>query len=81
LVQIPLFIVHVWLRRAHVEVPVSGSIILADVLLKLGGEVGGYVVLGVFRVVFNFGFDFSVAWIVLSLVGGIFIWFVLHTAD
>jgi NADH-ubiquinone oxidoreductase chain 4 len=37
LVKIPLFIVHLWLPKAHVEAPVSGSIILAGVLLKLGG--------------------------------------------
>jgi NADH-ubiquinone oxidoreductase chain 4 len=37
LVRIPIFIVHLWLPRAHVEAPVSGSMILAGVLLKLGG--------------------------------------------
>ena len=30
----PKFIVHLWLPKAHVEAPVSGSIILAGVLLK-----------------------------------------------
>lgn len=28
---------HLWLPKAHVEAPVSGSMILAGVLLKLGG--------------------------------------------
>lgn len=37
LVKIPLFIFHLWLPKAHVEAPVAGSIILAGVLLKLGG--------------------------------------------
>jgi NADH:ubiquinone oxidoreductase subunit 4 (chain M) len=37
LVRIPMFMVHLWLPRAHVEAPVSGSIILAGVSLKLGG--------------------------------------------
>uniref|UniRef100_UPI0030FEAC39 NADH dehydrogenase subunit 4 n=1 Tax=Salurnis marginella TaxID=1453305 RepID=UPI0030FEAC39 len=37
LVKFPLFGVHLWLPKAHVEAPVSGSMILAGVLLKLGG--------------------------------------------
>ena len=37
LVKFPIFLVHQWLPKAHVEAPVSGSMILAGVLLKLGG--------------------------------------------
>merc|ERR1712106_433568 len=37
LVKFPVFGFHLWLPKAHVEAPVSGSIILAGVLLKLGG--------------------------------------------
>ena len=37
LVKFPIYLVHLWLPKAHVEAPVSGSIILAGVLLKLGG--------------------------------------------
>jgi len=36
-VKLPIFFFHVWLPKAHVEAPVGGSIILAGVLLKLGG--------------------------------------------
>lgn len=37
LVKIPLYGVHLWLPKAHVEAPVAGSIVLAAILLKLGG--------------------------------------------
>ena len=37
LVKFPIYGVHLWLLKAHVEAPVAGSIILAGVLLKLGG--------------------------------------------
>lgn len=36
-VKIPMFPVHTWLPDAHVEAPTGGSVILAAVLLKLGG--------------------------------------------
>lgn len=35
-IKIPMYIVHIWLPKAHVEAPVYGSIILAGVLLKIG---------------------------------------------
>jgi len=37
LVKIPVYFGHLWLPKAHVEAPIAGSIILAGVLLKLGG--------------------------------------------
>lgn len=37
LVKLPIFGFHQWLPKAHVEAPVFGSMILAAVLLKLGG--------------------------------------------
>jgi NADH-ubiquinone oxidoreductase chain 4 len=36
-VKIPMFPFHIWLPEAHVEAPTTGSIILASLLLKLGG--------------------------------------------
>nr|AFE62822.1 NADH dehydrogenase subunit 4 [Liobagrus obesus] len=37
LVKMPLYGIHLWLPKAHVEAPVAGSMVLAAVLLKLGG--------------------------------------------
>nr|AEL97440.1 NADH dehydrogenase subunit 4 [Typhlonarke aysoni] len=37
MVKMPLYGVHLWLPKAHVEAPIAGSMILAAVLLKLGG--------------------------------------------
>lgn len=36
-VKIPMIPFHIWLPQAHVEAPISGSILLAGILLKLGG--------------------------------------------
>nr|QQQ88784.1 NADH dehydrogenase subunit 4 [Hyalella kochi] len=37
LTKFPMYGVHLWLLKAHVEAPVAGSMILAGVMLKLGG--------------------------------------------
>nr|QIM14761.1 NADH dehydrogenase subunit 4 [Peromyscus perfulvus] len=37
LIKMPMYGVHLWLPKAHVEAPIAGSMILAAVLLKLGG--------------------------------------------
>jgi len=36
-VKVPMWPVHTWLPQAHVEAPTAGSVILAGVLLKMGG--------------------------------------------
>nr|URX52833.1 NADH dehydrogenase subunit 4 [Bifiditermes rogierae] len=68
LVSMPMFLVHLWLPSAHVEAPVSGSMILAGVLLKLGG----YGLLRIFPALTNF-FNLGFIWISISLIGGVLI--------
>ena len=36
LIKMPMFLVHLWLPKAHVEAPTVGSMILAGLTLKLG---------------------------------------------
>nr|BBI37584.1 NADH dehydrogenase subunit 4 [Trimma rubromaculatum] len=37
LAKLPLYGIHLWLPKAHVEAPIAGSMVLAAILLKLGG--------------------------------------------
>nr|QLD22212.1 NADH dehydrogenase subunit 4 [Hadrosciurus pyrrhinus] len=37
MVKMPLYGLHLWLPKAHVEAPIAGSMALAAILLKLGG--------------------------------------------
>ena len=72
LVKLPQFLLHSWLLKAHVEAPTTGSMILAGVLLKLGGY-------GLFLTskIFSFGVvKFSWVLVSLALWGGFYAAFI-----
>nr|QXU57687.1 NADH dehydrogenase subunit 4 [Cherax cairnsensis] len=69
MVKLPLFLFHLWLPKAHVEAPVSGSMILAGVLLKLGG----YGLIRVLSMFSEINKMFSWVWMSLGILGGVII--------
>ena len=68
-IKIPMFPLHTWLPDAHVEAPTGGSVILAGVLLKMGGY-------GFLRLILPLSpqavDEFRVAVIVLSVIAIIY---------
>nr|YP_009485612.1 NADH dehydrogenase subunit 4 [Acanthaspis cincticrus]AVZ00748.1 NADH dehydrogenase subunit 4 [Acanthaspis cincticrus] len=69
LVKMPMIFVHFWLPKAHVEAPISGSMILAGVLLKLGG----YGLMRVFNFIFDYSINYNYLFIGLSLFGSLLV--------
>nr|WCJ52996.1 NADH dehydrogenase subunit 4 [Mindarus keteleerifoliae] len=65
LVKMPLFLFHIWLPKAHVEAPISGSMILAGIMLKLGG----FGLFHVLNMIFKINLKYNFYLISLCLIG------------
>nr|YP_009434345.1 NADH dehydrogenase subunit 4 [Laticauda semifasciata]ASZ83543.1 NADH dehydrogenase subunit 4 [Laticauda semifasciata] len=63
--KMPIYGLHLWLPKAHVEAPIAGSMVLAAVLLKLGG----YGIIRLSQILPTPKTDMFLPFIVLSLWG------------
>ena len=72
-VKVPMWPVHTWLPDAHVEAPTGGSVILAAIMLKMGGY--GFIRLSL-PIVPDGSAYFSGMMIALSLIAVVYIGFV-----
>nr|YP_009388748.1 NADH dehydrogenase subunit 4 [Ancylostoma ceylanicum]ARU77173.1 NADH dehydrogenase subunit 4 [Ancylostoma ceylanicum] len=62
MMKFPVYFLHLWLPKAHVEAPTTASMLLAGLLLKLG--TAGYL-----RILSSMNFVFNNFWIIISLLG------------
>nr|QNG56361.1 NADH dehydrogenase subunit 4 [Phalacridae gen. sp. MJ-2020] len=69
MVKFPMYFVHLWLPKAHVEAPISGSMILAGIMLKLGG----YGLMRLMPMFINMTLKLNYIFISISMVGGVIV--------
>lgn len=62
MMKFPVYFLHLWLPKAHVEAPTTASILLAGLLLKLGTA-------GFLRILGCLQFTHNNVWIILAFVG------------
>nr|QTC30710.1 NADH dehydrogenase subunit 4 [Psyttalia concolor] len=67
IIKMPMYLFHLWLPKAHVEAPVSGSMILAGIMLKLGSY-GLYRSMMIFPKLMN---NFNKMMICMCLIGSL----------
>nr|AHI51915.1 NADH dehydrogenase subunit 4 [Uncinaria sanguinis] len=62
MMKFPVYFLHLWLPKAHVEAPTTASMLLAGLLLKLG-------TVGYLRILSSMNFVFNNFWVLISFFG------------
>lgn len=62
IIKFPIYFLHLWLPKAHVEAPTTARILLAGLLLKLGTA-------GFLRILGRMNFLFNNVWLIISFLG------------